>query len=187
MSICSLFVILCMLRSVAANNEAEEMQIFQAVCNLPAVEGRPSGRITFRQGNSLQTIISYDIRGLSQGDHGMHVHAKAPRNNDCGSSSTGGHFNPFGTLHGSPTSGASNRHFGDLGNITASADGRATGEVSFFFLSLVANPQVPAGIVGKSIVVHAKRDDGNPTRDPTSTGDAGGRLACCEIVGRRLV
>ena len=36
-------------------------------------------------------------------------------------------------------------------------------------------------ITDKAIVIHALPDDGNPDRDPSSTGAAGARLGCCLI------
>ena len=35
--------------------------------------------------------------------------------------------------------------------------------------------------VFKAIVIHFDRDDGNPERDPNSTGSAGARVGCCAL------
>ena len=49
------------------------------------------------------------------------MHQLGDTTNGC--MSTGPHFNPAGKDHGTPTD--DNRHAGDLGNITAGADGVA--------------------------------------------------------------
>ena len=65
-----------------------------------------------------------------------------------GCMSTGPHFNPAGKDHGAPTD--DNRHAGDLGNITAGADGVAKVDIT--------DSQIPIGgpnsIVGRAVVCH---------------------------------
>jgi Cu/Zn superoxide dismutase len=43
------------------------------------------------------------------------------------------------------------------------------------------DPKSAQFIGNRAIVIHALEDDGNPTRDPTSTGAAGARIGCCII------
>jgi Cu-Zn family superoxide dismutase len=62
--------------------------------------------------------------------------------------STGPHFNPAGKKHGGPTD--TERHAGDLGNITAGADGVAKIDIT--------DAQIPIGgpnsIIGRAVVCH---------------------------------
>jgi Cu-Zn family superoxide dismutase len=82
--------------------------------------------------------------------------------------SAGGHYNPEGHQHGLPE--AENRHAGDLGNIQADDQGKAHYEISVTNIS-VSGAKNP--IIGRSVIVHAKVDDGSQP-----TGNAGGRIAC---------
>ena len=65
-----------------------------------------------------------------------------------GCMSTGPHFNPAGKKHGGPTD--SERHAGDLGNITAGANGVAKIDIT--------DAQIPIGgpnsIIGRAVVCH---------------------------------
>ena len=70
-------------------------------------------------------------------------------------------------------------HAGDLGNIFVN-DGAAI--INIFDRIASLDESSPEFIGDRGIVLHALRDDGNPERDPTSTGAAGARLACCSIV-----
>ena len=62
-------------------------------------------------------------------------------------------------------------HAGDLGNVTADANGNVKTEVTVHGLSLDADSK--NNIVGRSILVHAKDDD--MKTDPS--GNSGGRIA----------
>ena len=129
------------------------------------------------EGNSVHGVIRFApapdgvrvtalISGLAPGKHGFHVHEYGDATARDGSTA-GGHYNPGHRAHGAPD--ALNRHEGDLGNITADADGNAT--VNF------VDPQLsldgPNSIIGRSVVVHAKADD--LTSQPS--GNAGPRVA----------
>ncbi|CAG2108708.1 unnamed protein product [Medioppia subpectinata] len=130
-----------------------------------------SGTIKFEQKGS-SVVVTGSVSGLTPGQHGFHVHEFGDNTNGC--TSAGPHYNPFGKEHGAPTD--ANRHVGDLGNVTAGADGVAKVNIEDKQLALSgAN-----SIIGRSLVIHADVDDlgkGGHELSKT-TGNAGGRLAC---------
>jgi Cu-Zn family superoxide dismutase len=104
--------------------------------------------------------------------HGLHIHDSG----DCSArdgSSAGGHFNPASAQHGGP--GGSSRHIGDLGNITADANGEV---LQTFNVSDVAFGTGTDSIVGRGLVIHADRDD----LKSQPAGNSGARVACGLIV-----
>ena len=133
------------------------------------------GTVTFeRVGSAVQ--VAYNIRGLVPGSrHGFYIHESADFSDGC--LSAGGYFNPFGA--GGPS--ASSRNVGDLGNIEADDQGVATGVFTDTQLTLAGDNTV----VGRSVVLHEGVDDLGlgGAADSLTTGRAGGRLACGEIVG----
>jgi len=122
-----------------------------------------------------QTVISYRITGLEPGLHGFHVHEFADFSNGC--MSAGPHYNPHGKTHGGPDD--EERHVGDLGNVEANAEGVAEGSITDSLIQLSGEHTV----IGRSIMVHAGTDDlGKGGHELSSTtGNAGGRIACGEI------
>lgn len=132
----------------------------------PTKDSTVSGKVTFTSQPDGIKIVA-NITGLTPGVHGFHIHefgnCSAPD-----ASSAGGHFNPHKELHASPDS--PHRHVGDLGNLTADERGNAHYERIDKVITLTgAN-----SIIGKSVIVHADKDDF--TTQPT--GNAGGRLSC---------
>ena len=117
------------------------------------------------------------ITGLAEGLHGFHIHQYGNLTDGC--KTAGPHFNPFNRLHGGPLDDEENRHVGDLGNVTAGADGVAEYELEDHLVSLWGEHTV----YGRSFVVHANEDDlGKGGHELSSTtGNAGGRLACGTI------
>ena len=104
--------------------------------------------------------------------HGLHIHDSG----DCTArdgNSAGGHFNPASTQHGGAS--GSPRHSGDLGNITADANGEV---YETFKVSDIAFGTGPDSIVGRGIVVHADKDD----LKSQPAGNSGSRVACGMIV-----
>uniref|UniRef100_A0A0E0I5C2 Superoxide dismutase [Cu-Zn] n=1 Tax=Oryza nivara TaxID=4536 RepID=A0A0E0I5C2_ORYNI len=156
----------------------------KAVAVLASSEG-VKGTIFFSQEGDGPTSVTGSVSGLKPGLHGFHVHALGDTTNGC--MSTGPHFNPTGKEHGAPQD--ENRHAGDLGNITAGADGVANVNVSdsqTVNLTSVTffERQIPLtgahSIIGRAVVVHADPDDlgkGGHELSKT-TGNAGGRVAC---------
>ena len=133
------------------------------------------GTVSFRALGNDGVQIDYDLMGVSAGEHGFHIH----QNGSCEPDSTGtpggaagGHFNPMGSPHGAPSASPSQRHAGDLGNITVgeAANGVARGSIADSVLALSG----PTDVIGKAVILHAGTDD--LTTQPS--GDAGDRVAC---------
>ncbi len=135
------------------------------------------GNVDFKPGPELE-LMQVDIRlvGLEAGEHAIHIHEIG----DCSApdaASAGDHFNPYNASHGAP--GADDHHVGDMGNITADAQGQVETTLSFDFLAFSG----PANILDKAVVVHAGSDD--LESDPA--GAAGKRVGCGVIMADREV
>jgi Cu-Zn family superoxide dismutase len=117
--------------------------------------------------------IEYDIKGLSDGEHGFHIHEYGDLTDGCESACA--HFNPFNKKHGGLDS--EERHEGDLGNIVSDG-GSAKGVI--FAKNLSLQPTEITSILGRMIIVHEDRDDlglgGN--EESLKTGNAGKRVGC---------
>jgi len=153
----------------------------------PVIASRVSGKVTLTQ-EAGGTVIEYDIVGLSRSqEHGFHINEFADFSNGC--ISAGPIYNPFGCDHGGLDDEV--RKVGDLGNIIADDYGHAKGKLKSSLVKLTG----PTSVIGRSIMVHADRDDlgkgdnskahlpGPPKNGYVSkiTGNAGSRLACGEI------
>jgi Cu-Zn family superoxide dismutase len=138
----------------------------KAVCTVVPLSGsKVMGKVTFTQ-TADGVEVEAELTGLSPGKHGFHVHEFG----DCSKidgSCAGGHFNPEKKPHGAPD--AEERHVGDLGNIEADADGKATYKRVDKLIALSG----PHSILGRAIIVHANPDDFSQP-----TGNAGGRIGC---------
>ncbi|XP_062869736.1 superoxide dismutase [Cu-Zn] [Trichomycterus rosablanca] len=144
----------------------------KAVCVLKGTE-EVTGTVYFAQENDGASVkVTGKITGLTPGLHGFHVHAFGDNTNGC--ISAGPHYNPHNKNHGAPTD--EHRHVGDLGNVTAGADGVANINIEDKHLTLKG----PHSIVGRTMVIHEKEDDlGKGGNDESlKTGNAGSRLAC---------
>jgi superoxide dismutase, Cu-Zn family len=136
----------------------------------PKSGSKLSGKATLTETpEGVKVVLS--VENVSPGDHGSHVHEKGDCSAEDGSSA-GGHFNPGGHDHALPTGNP--RHLGDLGNITVGADGKGTVEIVATGANLKDGDT--NSFVGRSIIVHEKKDDGGQP-----TGNAGGRIGCGEI------
>ncbi len=133
---------------------------------IPTAGNTAHGTVTFTAVDGGVRIVAH-LEGLSAGEHGFHIHQFG----DCSAgdgTSAGGHFNPADVAHGGPD--AATRHVGDLGNVTANAQGVADYDRVDHMVALGG----PNGVIGRGVIVHAQRDD--LTSQPT--GAAGARVAC---------
>ncbi len=131
-------------------------------------------------------LLRLRVEGLVPGWHGAHLHMVG----DCADASagfktSGAHFDPENHEHGLENAAGSER--GDLPNIFAGADGRAT--VEFYRANLNLNPSEAGAATngpyplldddGFAIIIHANPDD--HTTQPI--GGAGDRVACAAFGG----
>jgi len=130
------------------------------------------------------TLLRVDIRGLSEGWHGIHLHQIA----DCsdgadGFIASGGHIDPDEREHGLLNAAGPER--ADLPNIYAGPDGRATAEIYRPGVALYPSEQSAAANGpfplmdddGFAVIIHENADD----HETQPIGGAGGRVACAAI------
>jgi superoxide dismutase, Cu-Zn family len=136
-----------------------------AVLN-PTQNNKVTGTVMFSK-VELGVKVVADIKDLTPGAHGFHIHQFG----DCSApnaDSAGGHYNPTGKPHGAPEN--QDRHAGDLGNLVADGSGKAHLERTDTVISMSG----PNSVIGRGIIIHEASDD--MTTQPT--GNAGARVAC---------
>lgn len=145
----------------------DEKNVSKAVAELHALkDSKANGTVTFTKESGGIHVVA-EIKGLTPGDHGFHVH----ENGDCSDpegKSAGGHFNPTHMPHAGRD--ADQRHVGDLGNITADQNGTAKLDIVDKHLTFEGENS----ILNRSVIVHGKADD----LKSQPAGEAGGRIAC---------
>ena len=133
--------------------------------------GQEVGLAAFTTGDDEQARVAVIAAGLTPGEHGIHVHETGTCDpaGEKPFSLAGGHFNPTGGMHG--------EHAGDLGNLTADADGDVLflGSSDRFALTTGETPLLDAD--GAALVIHADPDD--LVTDPA--GNSGTRVLCAVI------
>lgn len=149
-----------------------EANIERAVCVFSG--DRISGFVTLATRSDGRLFLYGKLMGI-EGMHGVHIHDFGNLEDDC--RATGSHFNPLGMDHGDPTS--AERHAGDLGNLNFDRNRTAILKLETTSLTLTG----PLSVVGRSLVVHQRRDDLGLGGHAASlvNGASGERLACCVI------
>jgi Cu-Zn family superoxide dismutase len=148
-------------------HEHAEAKIDKAVAVVRPTRGnKVRGTVTFTEKDGKVTIVANFQNLTPNGKQAIHIHEFGDIRKPDGLG-TGGHYNPEGHDHGLPTQ--EKRHAGDLGNLEADAEGKAK-------LRLVVDNITVAGhknpILGRSIIVHEKADDGGQP-----VGNAGPRVS----------
>jgi Cu-Zn family superoxide dismutase len=137
-----------------------------ATAELTAMKGDASmGKLTFVREDAGPITIRGEFTGLKKnGEHAFYIH----KNGDCSKRGTkvGAHLDPTGAKHGPPAS--SQRHAGDLGNLTADDAGNATFTMTTDSVTIEADR--PDSVLNRAIVIHTKKDD--------KAGNGGPALAC---------
>ena len=153
-------------KHAAELNAANQIgQVLVAVMT-PTAGNKAGGTVTFT-GVASGVLVEAEISGLTPGQqHAIHIHQYGDLRLDNGKG-TGGHYNPEGHDHSLPSN--ETRHAGDLGNLTADANGNASYSITINNVTLNShhNP-----ISGRGVIIHAKVDDGGQP-----TGNAGARIS----------
>lgn len=137
-----------------------------ATADVKAVKDDASmGKISFVREGSGPVVIYAELSGMKKnGTHAFYIH----QNGDCSGKGkkVGPHLDPTKAKHGPPAS--SQRHAGDLGNLTSDDASNAT--FSMTTDSLTIEGDRPDSVLNRSIVIHAQKDD--------KTGNGGPALGC---------
>jgi Cu-Zn family superoxide dismutase len=134
---------------------------------VPLGDNKIRGKVTFTKVPEGVKIVA-DIEGLTEGEHGFHVHEYGECGSKDGGAAAGAHFNPTQSKHGGADS--QERHVGDLGNLVADSEGHAHYERVDKLIQL----QGKNSILGRSIIIHADKDD--YVTQPA--GASGARIGC---------
>jgi superoxide dismutase, Cu-Zn family len=120
-------------------------------------------------------LITTDIKGLPQGEHGFHFHEIGKCEPAMKFTTAGGHFNPSAHKHGIKVEGGP--HGGDMPNQFVGSDGMLKAQIVNSAIMLGDGTGSVKDADGTALIIHADADD--YTTQPT--GNAGGRIACAVI------
>ncbi|CAF1183343.1 unnamed protein product [Rotaria sordida] len=141
------------------------------------------GVLIFTQDNADSPVkITGTLTGLySNASLGFHIHQSSLTGNIPNCTAAGAHFNPYNVGHGARNGTICTRHVGDLGNIQTDENGTITIDISDSIIQLYNN--TARSIINLPVVVHTQMDDLGTGTSPnsTTTGNAGGRIACGNI------
>ena len=140
----------------------------------PKSDSNVTGTVVFTDKDG-QVTMKGKFSGLTEGVHAIHLHEKA----DCSSpdgKSSGGHWNPTAQPHGA-WGAESGFHKGDIGNMTANAEGNAVISLTTDQWCIGCGDDTK-NIMGKAVIVHQGEDD--LTSQPS--GAAGARVSCAGII-----
>lgn len=141
-------------------------EVQQAIARIyPLKDNQIRGIVVFTKVPDGIRIVA-DVDGLTPGEHGFHIHEFGECKGD--GASAGAHFNPTKKPHGGPTN--PERHAGDMGNLVADENGHAHYER----VDQVIAFEGTNSILGRSVIVHADRDD--YVTQPT--GASGAKIGC---------
>ncbi len=170
---CSLIVGAALIAAGQASIRAQEATPAVAATDTVVVplqddKGQQVGMAAFTTADDGRVDLAVIAAGLTPGEHGIHVHETAACDpaGEKPFTSAGGHLNPAGALHG--------EHAGDLGNLTADADGDILLQTTSDRFALAVGEASLLDADGSALVIHATVDD--LVTDPA--GNSGARIVC---------
>jgi Cu-Zn family superoxide dismutase len=133
--------------------------------------GATVGSARFTEDATGRLHVNVQVHGLTEGQHGIHLHAIG----SCigpSFASAGGHHNPFGAKHG--LENPDGPHAGDLPNLEVNVAGHGRLQATTDRATLAFGQAALLDADGSALIIHASPDD--QLTDPT--GNSGGRVAC---------
>lgn len=124
--------------------------------------------------------ITATVEGLTPGAHGFHLHAAGTCEPEF--TAAGGHFDPGPAGNTDPDANHP-FHMGDLPNLVAGADGKATLTTTTTRVTLSPGPISVFDADGTAFIVHGEPDQGK-TGEPKS-GLSGGPRVACGVIEKR--
>jgi Cu-Zn family superoxide dismutase len=146
---------------------------------LKGAKGEAVGTATITATGAAGVSIALDVKGLTPGEHGVHIHT-VPKCEAPAFTSAGPHFNPDAKKHG--TQNPEGPHAGDMPNFTVAADGTSKATVTDTRVTMGAGPTSIFSNGGTALVIHAAADD--MKTDPS--GNSGDRIACGAIMNMKM-
>ena len=133
-----------------------------------------------QQGTGKIVNITITLSGLKEGMHGVHLHevgkCEAPF------TSAGGHFDPGPA--GNPNPDANHPfHMGDIPQISAAANGKATMKIATTRVTLSDGPLSLFDSDGSAIIIHANPDQG--ITGAAGSGVSGRPRAACGVIEKK--
>ena len=136
--------------------------------------GDTIGWLRLTQDSRGDVHVNVHVAGLSEGLHGIHIHA----NGDCTTfAAAGGHYNPFGGQHG--LDNPAGPHAGDLPNLVVNNDGIGHLDARTDRVTLTDGPATLFDANGSAFIIHAHEDD---QVTDSGNGGSGARIACAVVV-----
>lgn len=120
--------------------------------------------------------VNVQVQGLSEGLHGIHIHAVG----SCAApsfASAGGHYNPF--LHQHGLDNPNGPHAGDLPNLIVDASGHGRLQARTDRVTLSPGLATLLDGDGSAFIIHANPDD---QVTDVGNGGSGPRIACGVVV-----
>jgi superoxide dismutase, Cu-Zn family len=166
-----LLLIISVMLMFATAVYAQEGTTTSAAAIMKDTKGTTVGLATFTEEVGGLVRINVNVRGLTPGLHGIHIH----NTGSCTGpsfTSAGEHYNPLGKEHG--LNNPKGPHAGDLPNLEVGADG--TGHMNVTTDRVTLSPGLTTLFTanGTSMVVHAGPDD----QMTNPAGNSGARIVC---------
>lgn len=125
------------------------------IVEVKLADGTSAGTVTLSE-LPAGVLLKIDLKGLTPGSHGFHVHEVGKCEGDF--SSAGAIYNPLGAKHGFLNE--EGPMAGDLPNVVAGPDGTARAEMMSTYLHLnMDTDDTLFGSNGTAIVIYEKADD----------------------------
>lgn len=161
--------------AIAGTGEGKgEAQAKPVNATVIGVEGNALGVVMLEE-TPAGLLITTDIKGLPEGDHGFHFHQKGVCDVAQKFTTAGGHFTPGQEKHGLMVMGGP--HGGDMPNQHVGADGVLKAQILNTRVTLSPGAKSLLDADGSALVIHAGADD----YKSQPAGDAGDRIACAVI------